>query len=121
MKLEGSCHCGAVKFSVASRHPYPFNRCYCSICRKTDGGGGYAINLGADAETLQITGEEHITVYQVTLQEGETRAKRVRRSAGSAAIAEARSGSGIPAGLIICILLHPPLIRSCRRRRRPPI
>ncbi len=71
MKLEGSCHCGAVKYSVESRHPHPFNRCYCSICRKTDGGGGYAINLGADAETLKVNGEEHITVYQATLQEGE--------------------------------------------------
>jgi hypothetical protein len=28
--------------------------CYCSICRKTDGGGGYAINLGADARTLKV-------------------------------------------------------------------
>jgi hypothetical protein len=38
-------------------------RCYCSICRKTAGGGGYAINLGAKADTLRIEGEEHITVF----------------------------------------------------------
>ena len=38
---EGSCHCGAVKFSLQSHTPYPYMRCYCSICRKTGGGGGY--------------------------------------------------------------------------------
>ena len=47
MHLEGSCHCGAVRFSVEAPHPYPFNLCYCSICRKTAGAGGFAINLGA--------------------------------------------------------------------------
>ena len=40
MLLEGSCHGGAVRFRVRSAHPYPFNLCYCSICRKTGGGGG---------------------------------------------------------------------------------
>ncbi|MCF5173182.1 GFA family protein, partial [Pseudomonas canadensis] len=24
MQLEGSCHCGAVTFSLASAHPYPY-------------------------------------------------------------------------------------------------
>jgi len=28
MKLEGSCHCGAVKFTVQSHTPYPYMRCY---------------------------------------------------------------------------------------------
>ena len=57
MRLEGSCHCGAVQFSMESRTPYPYMRCYCSICRKTGGGGGYAINLMAAADTLQVKGE----------------------------------------------------------------
>jgi len=39
-------------------------RCYCSICRKTAGGGGYAINLSGDFTTLKVDGEDHITVYQ---------------------------------------------------------
>jgi len=64
MKLEGSCHCGAVRFTLLSRHPYPFARCYCSICRKTAGGGGYAINLGGEYATLEIEGRKHICVYQ---------------------------------------------------------
>ena len=52
--LEGSCRCGAVQFSCKSHTPVPYQRCYCSICRKTAGGGGYAINLGADARTLKV-------------------------------------------------------------------
>lgn len=64
MRLEGSCHCSSVRFTVRSAHPYPYNSCYCSICRKTAGGGGYAINLGADYGTLDIHGQEHIGVYR---------------------------------------------------------
>ncbi len=67
MKLEGSCHCGAVRFSVESAHPYPFNLCYCSICRKTAGGGGFAINLGAENDTLKIEGGEHAAIYRARL------------------------------------------------------
>ena len=52
--LLGSCRCGAVRFSVDSHTPVPYQRCYCSICRKTAGGGGYAINLGAATETLEV-------------------------------------------------------------------
>ena len=44
MQLEGSCHCAAVRFSVESHQPVPYLRCYCSICRKTAGTGGFAIN-----------------------------------------------------------------------------
>ena len=68
MQLEGSCHCRAVRFSIRSHHPVPFNRCYCSICRKTQGGGGYAINLSGVAPSLSVTGEEHISVYQVEVE-----------------------------------------------------
>ena len=57
MKLEGSCHCKAVRFSVESHEPVPFMRCYCSICRKTAGTGGFAINLGADYQSLQVEGK----------------------------------------------------------------
>jgi hypothetical protein len=72
MKLEGSCHCQAVRFSLESAQPYPFMRCYCSICRKTAGGGGYAINLGGDYRTLQVEGREHVAVYQARLANPET-------------------------------------------------
>lgn len=69
MHLEGSCHCGSVRFSLEAPHPYPFNHCYCSICRKTAGGGGYAINLGGRHDSMQITGEEHIRVYHARIAE----------------------------------------------------
>lgn len=67
MLLEGSCHCRAVTFMVDAPHPYPFNLCYCSICRKTAGSGGYAINLGADFDTLRVNGDEHIRVYRAKI------------------------------------------------------
>lgn len=72
MKLDASCHCGAVHYTVESAHPYPFNLCYCSICRKTAGGGGYAINLGADRRTLQVSGEQNIAIYQAIIARGTT-------------------------------------------------
>ncbi len=67
MLLHGSCHCGAVHFSVESPHPYPYQRCYCSICRKTAGGGGYAINLSGRAETLSVEGAEHKSIYHAVI------------------------------------------------------
>ena len=72
MKLEGSCHCQAVRFSLQSGHPYPFNICYCSICRKTAGSGGYAINLSGNADTMEIQGEENLSVYQAKQIDPET-------------------------------------------------
>ncbi len=77
MKLEGSCHCGAVRFRLESAHPYPYQRCYCSICRKTQGGGGYAINLGGEAASLRVTGRQHVSVYHAKMREpGEVRTRR---------------------------------------------
>lgn len=70
MQLEGSCHCKAVTFRVESPHPYPFNICYCGICRKTAGSGGFAINLGGRNETLEVEGNNHIHVYRVRLDDG---------------------------------------------------
>jgi hypothetical protein len=75
MQLEGSCHCGAVTFSLTSAHPYPYQRCYCSICRKTQGGGGYAINLAGDANSLRVRGRKQISIYHARLKpEGASRA-----------------------------------------------
>ena len=72
MRLDGSCHCRAVRFSLESRHPVPYQLCYCSICRKTQGGGGYAINLAGDATTLEVEGRSHTRRYHATLRaEGE--------------------------------------------------
>lgn len=75
MQLEGSCHCGSVRFRLRSSHPEPYQLCYCSICRKTQGGGGFAINLSGDNRTLEVEGREHIRVYRAILRDdsgGET-------------------------------------------------
>lgn len=76
MKLSGSCHCGSVKFRLESNTPIPYQRCYCTICRKTQGGGGYAINIMGWADSLEIEGEENIVVYNAMLKEGKSEVER---------------------------------------------
>lgn len=71
MHLKGSCHCGKVRFEVESPHPVPFNRCYCEICRKTAGTGGFAINIGGLAETMHVAGKEYVSVYQAAILDAE--------------------------------------------------
>lgn len=68
MLLEGSCHCQAVRFSVESHHPVPYQRCYCSVCRKAGGGGGFAINIEADAKSLKIEGRQHVRIYRAAIE-----------------------------------------------------
>ncbi|WGF88933.1 GFA family protein [Marinivivus vitaminiproducens] len=68
MRLEGSCQCGAVRFTVDSDNPYPYQHCYCSICRKTQGGSGAAVNLSAKSDTLNIEGEDRITRYHARIR-----------------------------------------------------
>ena len=75
MRLKGSCHCGKVKFSVESAEPVPFMRCYCSICRKTAGAGGYAINLGAVARSMKVTGKGYLGIYRARLSRGKSRTR----------------------------------------------
>lgn len=72
MKLEGSCHCKRVRFSLESHEPVPFMRCYCSICRKTAGAGGYAINIGGDFDSMQVEGKKYVSVYQAVVTDKET-------------------------------------------------
>ena len=63
MHLEGSRHCASVKFSVEAAHPVPFMRC-------SAGGGGYAINLGADFKTLKVRGKRYLRVYEAQIAKG---------------------------------------------------
>ena len=67
-ELHGRCHCGAVRFQVLSHAPQPYQLCYCSICRKTAGGGGYAINLSGDAASLQVEGRDALGVYRAEVE-----------------------------------------------------
>ncbi len=68
MHLEGSCRCGAVVFDLDSHTPVPYQLCYCTICRKTAGGGGFAINLGGQSKSLNIRkGKRSIGVYRAEI------------------------------------------------------
>ena len=71
MLLKGSCRCGAVSFEVESHTPAPYQLCYCSICRKQQGGGGFAINLAADAGTLKIKGKRKLGLYRAEIEDDE--------------------------------------------------
>lgn len=91
MMLKGSCSCRAVGFTVQSHTPVPYQLCYCSICRKQQGGGGYAINLGAQSKTLEISGENHLGLYRAEIHDEErpepdisTGERRFCRECGSA-------------------------------------
>jgi hypothetical protein len=72
MMLKGSCRCGAVTFTLQSHTPVPYQLCYCSICRKQQGGGGYAINLGGLSKTLEVKGKRHLGLYRAEIADGET-------------------------------------------------
>lgn len=76
MRLEGSCHCGKVRFTLDSAHPYPFNLCYCGICRKTAGSGGFGINLGGEADSIKVRGEAHVSIYQARIAGADGRRRK---------------------------------------------
>jgi len=69
--IEGSCRCGAVAFSCRSHTPYPYQLCYCGICRKTAGGGGFAINIMGMANSLEITGRRSLRTWHAEICDDE--------------------------------------------------
>lgn len=68
MELSGSCHCKAITFTLESHTPYPFMICYCSICRKTQGGNGGAVNIMGEKGTLKVNGGESLSVYRARIE-----------------------------------------------------
>ena len=83
MRLKGSCHCRAVRFTLESDSPVPFMHCHCTICVKTAGSGGYAINLGGDAETLKVTGSLNVARFHAYIREAGQRTRRSPAAASS--------------------------------------
>ncbi|TAQ87934.1 hypothetical protein B7494_g3747 [Chlorociboria aeruginascens] len=63
MKLEGSCQCGGVMFTLESHTPVPYQLCACSICRKCGGYSG-SVNLGGIAKSLKILKGEDLIKYE---------------------------------------------------------
>ena len=80
MDIAGSCHCGAISFTLESHTPYPYLRCYCSICRKTAGGGGYAINIMGEAASFRVRGRRNLRIYRARIvEDGKEKLSPARR------------------------------------------
>lgn len=61
-KLDGSCQCGGVEFTLQSQTPVPYQLCACSICRKVGGYSG-SVNLGGIADSLKILKGKDLIKY----------------------------------------------------------
>lgn len=81
--MKGSCHCKAVTFEAKSRHPWASWRCYCSICRKTTGGGGFSINLSSDLPSevrfMWLDGAAAVGVLSCCLADGNKQPSSARQ------------------------------------------
>ena len=75
LDVDASCRCGSVQFVCQSHTPVPYQRCYCSICRKTAGGGGFAINIGANSKSLKVDGESSIGIFRAELKDDDGQCK----------------------------------------------
>jgi hypothetical protein len=80
MRLEGSCQCGKVSFTVESDTPYPYQLCFCSICRKCTG-GAFGCNIMGRRETLTVRGQRHLKRYHARVRPHDGRGK-VRAAEG---------------------------------------
>ena len=112
LTLAGSCRCGAVRFSMQSHAPHPYQLCYCTICRKTAGGGGFAINLSAAADSLDVKGRAAPALISGRSQR---RSGRQHTSSGERNFCgkcDSRSGCSIRPGRISSIHSHRPWTRA---------
>ena len=76
--LQGSCHCGAVRFEVVEDFE-TMSFCHCTTCKKISGGVGTA-NGKARSDSIRIlAGQEHVRTYQP----GEGSAKTFCSACGS--------------------------------------
>jgi hypothetical protein len=59
MQYQGSCHCGAVRFTVDAPEQLEVERCNCSICSKS----GYLHLIVPAARFRLLAGEDALTTY----------------------------------------------------------
>ncbi len=60
MKLEGGCHCGAVRFAIEVQSPLEVLDCNCSICSKT----GFTHLIVPHSDFVLLSGADSLTSYR---------------------------------------------------------
>jgi hypothetical protein len=60
VRLEGGCHCGAVRFAIETAPPLEVLDCNCSICAKT----GFLHLILPHADFTLLSGQELLTTYR---------------------------------------------------------
>jgi len=67
--LEGSCHCGTVRFTLETDLIYPLSLCYCGRCRRINGSPVSAYVTGRMADLRIVSGQESLKVYRIETNE----------------------------------------------------
>jgi hypothetical protein len=60
MRLQGGCHCGAVRFEIAVEPPVSLLDCNCSMCSKT----GYLHMIVPHGDFRLLSGEAALASYR---------------------------------------------------------
>jgi hypothetical protein len=60
MRLEGGCHCGAVRFAITVEPPLDLLDCNCSICSKT----GFLHLIVPHAQFELLSGQDNLVSYR---------------------------------------------------------
>jgi len=60
VRLEGGCHCGAVRFALEAQAPLEVLDCNCSICSKT----GYLHLIVPHSDFQLLSGEQELVSYR---------------------------------------------------------
>jgi hypothetical protein len=81
MKVDGSCHCGAITFE-AEVNPDGLVICHCTDCQQLSG-SAYRANIGAPAGSFRITSGEP-KIYVKTADSGRKRLQAFCGNCGSA-------------------------------------
>ena len=80
MKVDGSCHCGAIAFEAEVK-PDGLVICHCTDCQQLSG-SAYRANIGAPAETFRITRGDP-KIYVKTADSGRKRLQAFCGDCGS--------------------------------------
>jgi hypothetical protein len=79
VKLDGSCHCGKIRFE-AEADPGSVSLCHCADCQ-TLCGSPYRASVPVAANSLSLTGEP--SIYVKTAESGNRRAQAFCATCGS--------------------------------------